>query len=301
MQFGDLLKVTLSINGVELQPKKTLERQTWPSSVFNFGILPENSHPILKVGVIEEDTAYRFLQRDYDAQRNEKVGEVWRPVDVDPSGEASTVIRVEDGVTVGNTNNIQCLVFCPSSFCNLAITVQITPGGSTCVVVEKTWHGKIYRDKDGIRALDLERKGEPHPLLQYLQEEYASDELEAYPGDYSLWMEKIRFGRLHHDEVVVYAMNTPENGGTYYARDNNKKFTIIKSHQIIEGCPFPTVGTVLRKRGDAWDALPEQDCCRIFTGRLEYRPDKNARTRVGDFRKSASSRKRTTLENPVLK
>ncbi len=102
-----------------------------------------------------------------------------------------------------------------------------------------------------------------------------------------LWAEKIRYGGLRENEVVVWSMDTGLCGGTYHARDNTKGYVRVPASKI-NGCPFPTVGTILRvnpQEPSTWDALVEEDSQRIFTGRLDYREGKNARTRLPDMRK----------------
>lgn len=283
MNIKEVITVNVRSKSSALKCIETLERKTWPSVIYRYGQFKGESLE-LSVAVNGDEWSHKVFQRDYAAQGRTK-DQVWRLIQDDATEGCTIEVGVKNGITIDNTNNLQIVFFARSSFFVIAVTAQLTPGGVLCVVMEKTWHGKVFKDQTGkVRVPDLERKNSGS-LLETIRAEYVDDELPIQPLGYCLWADKIEYDGLRDDEVVVIAMDTAFAGGRYYARDNESQFIPISSDNII-GCPFPTVGTILIQSGDRWKTIDEEGSLAIFTGRLGFSVSNDAHKRLVDVRES---------------
>lgn len=301
MKIANLFSFSIVSAGKPVSLVDSVQHTTWFSEVFNFGNLDMKSL-LVAVTPQEAATSYSFtvFTRDYGEQGRKESQQIWNPVEAESQGHYYIRPTVNNGQSEG-FNNLQFVFTTTSGFFNISVTMQVSPRGKYCVIAEMTWHGKLYKDQNGhLRSLELERKGLEHPLLTHLKRFYKNLDLPPFPGDYPLWMEKISYGRLHKDEFVVYGMDTGLFGGTYYARDKGKRFVKVNSMEIYSGCCFPTVGTILVKDGDGYAAHSPAESAAIFAGRLDFREDKNAVTRLLDARCSKTGGGLVSLEE-VLK
>ncbi len=273
--------------GTPLPLITTFLRQTWPCAVYNFGPASQQGY-VLCVKVLDPSQEYHVFQRDFWAQAEGGSGsaEVWRTIEANTNlGGFTTPVTIADGITGANTNNLQVCFLLGQSFFNIMVTVQVGRDGNLYLICQKTWHGQIFRDEHGeIRVPDLERK-EQHPLNRLIIEQYADDDLPLLPEDYTLWAEKIRFRELKETDVVVIAMDDGLNGGTYYCRNRRGKYQKVTAQQLrSQECPFPTVGTILSRRGSDWTVYSDVECQDIFFGPLDFRREKGAETLLYDLR-----------------
>lgn len=284
--IDDLICVHVFQGKNATEEQRCLSHTTWMSKVIDFGPLQSRS-PLIRVTVSEEHTVAVF-QRDYNKTFEAGTGQqFWNQVENTNGHYAAMTNIVEGEVTNGQTNNLQFLFFMERSFFVIAVTMQVSPKGNLIVVCEKTWHGNLYKDEAGVvRTLELERKtgsGFEHPLLSVVRDHYKDAELPLFK-DYPLWLETIRYRGLHVDEMVVFSMDTGLHGGTYHCRDKNRVYHEVHVSHIIDGCQFLTVGSILKKRGSRWAAIDPDESEFICLGRLDFRLDKQARTRIKDVR-----------------
>lgn len=288
MKIEKMFKIEL-LNSVSerIAIASTFVRSTWPCVVYNFGQVKKDRFIKLEVALCDPEEEPFVFQRDFWAQKELLVSntEIWRAVEAVGS-KYTTTVSFEGGMTNGNTNNLQFCFLRKTSFCNVAVTVQCGKDGNLYVILQKTWHGKIFRDNQGkVRAPDVERK-EHHPLNTFIINEYTDDDLPSFPEHYALWAEKIHYGKLSQNQLVVIAMDDGLNGGTYYCRNQQGRFQkVIASQLESTDCLFPTVGTILCKKvGGGWQMLLDTECEKIFFGPLDFKPDKAGETRLLDLR-----------------